>query len=156
MADTRAWVPGADSAEPPAIPPTALDVSELHPTIAARAKELIRGSHYDSTVREGAIALGELLRERSGLSLDGADLAGATLGGKEPKIVLADLSTREGRGEQDGWAALAEGCFRALRNPIAHHHLHYDRVAAMEALATMSAIARRLDAVGEMRPPSSN
>lgn len=108
IAASPAWVGGAGPTDPSAIPrPTSLDASELHHAVASRAEQLIGDGHFDSAVREGAIALAELLRERSGFSLDGADLAGAALAGKEPKIVLADLSTREGRGEQDGWAALA-------------------------------------------------
>jgi uncharacterized protein (TIGR02391 family) len=130
-------------------PAGALSASELHPRIAEAASQLLTDGHYDSAVREGALALRDVLRARSGLGrLDGVPLAQAALGGESPPIVVADIETRDGKAEQAGWAALAHGCFAALRNAVAHRKVQYTRLTAIEALATMSLVARRVDAAG--------
>lgn len=36
---------------------------------------------------------------------------------------------------------LAQGCFAAIRNPVAHRAVYRERASAMEALATMSLVA---------------
>ena len=83
--------------------PGSISAFELHPAIAQAAARLITDGHYDSAVQKGAIALLGVLREWSGLrKLDGDDLVGAALGGNNPPIVLADLSTREGRNSRPG------------------------------------------------------
>jgi uncharacterized protein (TIGR02391 family) len=131
--------------------PGSISAYEFHPDIARAAAQLVADGHYDSAVRAGAIALRDVLRDRSGLHhLDGLDLASSALGGDEPPIVLADMETREGRNEQLGWASLARACFAALRNAVAHRD-EYTRLTGMEALATMSLVARRVS-VG--RPPA--
>ena len=123
-------------------PEPALRVGELHPTIAKAAAGLLAAEAYDSAVREAALAFRDLLREHSGRhDLDGVDLAGAALGGSQPPIVLADLQTPDGRNEQKGWLMLAQGCFAAIRNPVAHRAVYRERASAMEALATMSFVA---------------
>ena len=125
----------------------ALWVQELHPAIANAADQLLAGAHFDAAVRAGAIAFRDFLRERSGVhNLDGAQLAGAALGGSAPPLVLADIGNQDGKREQDGWRMLAEGCFAAIRNPVAHRHIYDDRNAAVEALVVMSLVARRVDA----------
>jgi uncharacterized protein (TIGR02391 family) len=122
-----------------------LAASEFQAVIAQHTAPLLADGHYDAAVRAGAIALRDVLRQVSGRhNLDGDNLAGVVLGGEKPLVALADVSTSAGKGEQAGWRALAQGCFAALRNPVAHRHIKYDRVSAMEAIATMSLIARRV------------
>jgi uncharacterized protein (TIGR02391 family) len=118
----------------------------LHPAIGGRAAELLADGHPDEAVRVGTLGLRDLLRELTGLTLDGRHLVGAALGGDNPRIRLADVSTRDGKSEQDGWHKLVEGCFAALRNPISHRHLALSEEEAGEALGMMSLLARRLTA----------
>lgn len=133
-------VPLGQTAPAAAVP--SLSVDELYGPIAQAAGELMAVGHFDSAVRAAALAFRDLLRERSGRhDLDGVDLAGAALGGKNPPIGVADLSAPEGRNEQDGWRMLAQGCFAAIRNPVAHRGVYRERASAMEALATMSFVA---------------
>lgn len=133
LSDGRRGVPG-------------VAVDELHPLIAAATAKLLANRHYDEAVLAGALALRNILREASGhVDLDGTDLAGAALGGTPPPIVVADPNSTSGKGQQNGWRLLAQGCFLALRNPVAHERgVHQDRISAMEALATMSLVARRV------------
>ncbi len=129
-----------DQAMAAALP--SLSVDELYGPIARAAGELMAAEHFDSAVRAAVLAFRDLLREQSGrYDLDGVELAGAALGGKNPPIVVADLSTPEGRNEQDGWRMMAQGCFAAIRNPVAHRGVYRERASAMEALATMSFVA---------------
>lgn len=140
---------GTELRRPPAAEPSApgVTVEELHPRVSTVSARLLEGRHFDQAVHAGALALRDVLREASGLSLDGTDLAGAALGGDTPPIVVADLTTAAGRGEQAGMRMLAQGCFQALRNPVAHvTGVHEDRISAMEALAAMSLVVRRVAA----------
>jgi uncharacterized protein (TIGR02391 family) len=126
----------------------------FHPALGTRVSDLLNDGHTDEAVRAGVLGLRDLLRQLSGLPLDGQDLAGAALGGSNPCITLADLSTREGKSEQNGWRKLAEGCFAALRNPIAHRNLALTADEAREALGLMSLLARRLTAASKPDPRS--
>lgn len=137
------------------LPDTAQDVgrpdtpvSGLHPAIAQSTSKLLQGGHNDAAVRAGILGLRDLLREASGLGLDGTALAGAALGGPNPPVRLADVSTREGKAEQEGWRQLTEGCFAALRNPLAHRELNLSADEAHEALALASMLARRFEGAG--------
>lgn len=128
----------------------ALTAEELHPLLRAAAARLLDDRHYDQAVFAGALAMRDALRERSGLhALDGYDLAGAALGGDTPRVAVADLSTTTGQNEQRGLRLMAQGCFLALRNPLAHErNIHQDRISAMEALAVMSLVTRRVTEAG--------
>lgn len=132
--------------------PLALGLDDLYPRISDAAGQLVRDGHFHADILTAALALRDLLREASGLHhLDGAALAGGALGGTSPPIRLADLTTSDGRREQDGWRMFAQGCVVALRNPAAHRRT--EGVGAMEALALMSTIARRIESASAQRVP---
>lgn len=132
-------------AEPPMA--VLLAVDELHPGVAGAAGTLLADGHFDAAVHAAALALRDLLREHSGRDeLDGAQLVDAALGGSSPAVLVADITKQPGRREQEGWRMLAAGCVAALRNPVAHRHVFSDYASAFEAVATMSLVARRLDA----------
>ena len=111
------------------------------------ASALFAVAHYDQAILAGALALRDLLRDTSGLhNLDGEPLVGSALSPKQPRLVLADLSTERGRNEQRGVFLLASGIVFALRNTVAHHAVGFQRAETVEALATMSFVARKIEA----------
>lgn len=134
--------------QPPTSSQSSAVVIDLHPRVAAASQELLAGGHYDAAVHHAALALQELLQERSGLTtLEGYDLAGAAFGGDKPPIqVVGNVSTKRGMSEQKGWLQLAQGVFSALRNPVAHRAVRHDRDEAIERLVTIGLIARMVDA----------
>jgi uncharacterized protein (TIGR02391 family) len=140
---TPAFMPIAEPAFVELTEP-ALLASQLHRAFAARAATLLAGGHHDEAVRAASLALRDLVRQTSGRhDLDGTDLVGAVLGGTSPSVRLADISTPHGKREQDGWRMLAEGCVAVLRNPVAHRDVYTDSPSTLEALATMSLVARQ-------------
>jgi len=123
----------------------------FEPAIAERATKLLADGHYDEAVRAGALALRDVLRTATGLTLDGHSLVGAAFGGQDPVLRLADTSIQTGRREQEGWHKLADGCFAALRNAVAHREVRFTYAEAAQALALMSLLAGRAKAAGNAR-----
>jgi uncharacterized protein (TIGR02391 family) len=124
----------------------------LHPRIRDACRQLVLEHHFPLAVHKAAIALRDLLREESGLSLDGHDLAGAALSLDHPRIVVANLGDETGRNIQRGTMCLAQGVFAAMRNVVAHNAVEFEPVEALEMLATMSFVARRITG-GRPNPP---
>jgi Protein of unknown function (Hypoth_ymh) len=62
-----------------------------------------------------------------------------------PRIVVADLGTPTGKSIQLGTMLLAQGAVSALRNPVAHGKVNLSLAEAMEMVATLSLIARRVE-----------
>lgn len=121
-------------------------VDGFHPRIRDASRRLVAEDHLPLAVHKAAIALRDLLREKSGLTLDGQDLAGAALSPRGPRIVIADLDTETGRSIQQGTMFLAQGVFAAMRNVVAHNAVEFAPEEALEMLATISLVARRIEA----------
>ena len=123
-----------------------LAVDDLHPVIAQAVSDLVADGHFSEAVAAAAFALRDLLRLRSGHQhLDGARLVDAALAGQRPQLAIADLSAPGGLQEQAGWHRLAAGWVAAIRNPNAHRRAFPGRAGAVEAIALMSLLARRID-----------
>jgi uncharacterized protein (TIGR02391 family) len=130
-------------------------VEQLHPRISAACRELLGGGHFPEAVQKASISLRDMLRELSGSKLDGVDLAGVALSPNNPLIVLADLGTETGKNIQRGTMLLAQGVFSGIRNVVAHEVTALTPVEALEMLATISLVARRLDFANAARPAAS-
>src|SRR5262249_25039319 len=62
----------------------------------------------------------DLLRARTGLDLDGADLVNRAFSEQRPYLIVSDLSTESGRNAQLGVMQFARGLFQGIRSPAAH------------------------------------
>jgi|SRR5439155_4408107 len=71
-------------------------------------------------VLEASKSVAEKLRQKSGLTNDGADLVDAALGGQDPLLRINGFVTETEKSEQRGFANLAKGLFGTFRNPTAH------------------------------------
>jgi uncharacterized protein (TIGR02391 family) len=95
---------------------------------------------------EAMKAINMRVRAMTGLDLDGSDLMAKAFGDKEPRILLADLSTETGRNIQAGFRFLFMGAVRGIRNPDAHELFRpLGEAEAFEELAFASMLTRRLD-----------
>lgn len=64
----------------------------------------------------------------------------------QPRLRLPhDDGGRTALSERRGIAALAEGCYAALRNPASHDPGELDEAVALEQLAVLSLLARYID-----------
>ena len=92
------------------------------------------------------------LRERTGLTGDGAALVDAALSlGRTgvPVLAINALASQTERDEQTGLANLVKGLSGMFRNPVAHDPRLHRTVSddeLLELLTTLSMIRRRLDA----------
>lgn len=88
------------------------------------------------------------LRSMTGLDTDGAALIDAALGGKDPILAVADLTTESGASEQRGLAMVIKGLTSMYRNPTAHDSAREREVTEQDfrdLLDTLSMVYRRLD-----------
>ncbi len=127
-------------------PALVLRLEDLHPIIRDACASRFASRHYADGVQQAAIALRDLVRQRSGLRLlDGVDLMSQALSPNEPILVVADLKGKTGQSVQLGTMQLAQGAMAALRNPVAHERLDLGPSEAMAMVATLSLLASRVE-----------
>jgi uncharacterized protein (TIGR02391 family) len=112
--------------------------------------ELVQGNYFHA-VLEAAKSVAQKIRDRSGLTSDGAELVDEAFGiGKKPYPVLAfnALTTDSERSEHTGLMNLMKGFFGTFRNPTAHTPRIVWKITEQDALDMMtvaSLLHRRLD-----------
>ncbi len=135
----------------------ALTFDDLHQVVRDAASPLWATNQLRLSVLEAGLALRNVVRKRSGLSAtNDSTLMGRAFGGKTPAIVLADLSTETGDNIQRGVAHLAQAIIAAVRNPLTHESGEILMAEAMEMLAMMSHVLRRIDAAPAPPDPGSS
>jgi uncharacterized protein (TIGR02391 family) len=121
-------------------------LSLLHPTIVESAYSQFRAGHYRDAVFNSMVAVFDLLRRKSGLDLDGAQLVAEALSLDHPRVRLGDLTSESGKNEQKGFLQILQGAFLGIRNPKAHSLSHdLDQLKAAQYLVFASLLARRVD-----------
>ena len=117
----------------------------LHPVIFAHAFQHYVNGHYRDAVLNSVVAIFDLMRERTGLDLDGAALATQVLSLEKPHLILSELETESGRNEQKGFMQILVGTYLGVRNPKAHSLNHdLDAEKAAQYLIFASLLARRI------------
>lgn len=112
--------------------------------------ELVQGNYFHA-VLEAAKSVAQKIRDKTGLSSDGAELVDEAFGsGKKPHPILAfnALSTDSERSEHKGLMNLMKGFFGVFRNPTAHAPRIAWTITEQDALDMMtvaSLLHRRLD-----------
>ena len=92
----------------------------LHPNILKYCSTELLKDNYFHAVLEASKGVAELIREKTGLKDDGADLIDAALGGDNPLIKINSLLSSTEKSEQKGFVNLLKGLFGTFRNPTAH------------------------------------
>lgn len=124
-----------------------LDVASLHPLVKTACAELFAGAHYRQGVLDAALALRDLVREKSGLSeTNDRTLMGKALAGKNPRIVVSDAPGDQGVNMREGTAQLALGIVARLRNVLTHEKVEVPAHEAMEMVAIISRVVRDVEA----------
>jgi uncharacterized protein (TIGR02391 family) len=97
-------------------------------------------------VEEGAKGVLQYLRNKSGLSLDGAPLIDAAFSVNKPILAFSNLSDETKRNEQVGFMEMLKGFTKGVRNVLAHTHDKKEEAQrAFEYLVTASLFCRRID-----------
>jgi uncharacterized protein (TIGR02391 family) len=125
---------------------TAFEDLDLHPRIAAVAIELFRDGHYRNAVLDACVALVNFVKEKSRChDLDGANLMRTVFSKSNPILAFNELKDQSGSDEQEGLMHLFEGAVLALRNPRAHELTPDSPEAALDYIALLNLLAKRLD-----------
>jgi uncharacterized protein (TIGR02391 family) len=119
---------------------------ELHPRIAGACGDLFRDGHYRNAVLDASLALENFVKEKSRLhDLTGAPLMRTAFSKNTPVLVFNDLRDQSDADEQEGLMHLFEGVMLALRNPRAHSLIQDSPEQALDYIALLDLLARRLD-----------
>jgi uncharacterized protein (TIGR02391 family) len=126
----------------------------LHPMVIEHALHHFDNGHLREAVLNAIMVPYEIMKQRTGIDLDGYALAGQVLGVKAPRLILSDLVTESGRNDQAGFLQILQGAATAIRNVKAHslgHDLHPTKAA--EYLVFASLLARRISEAQDASPP---
>jgi uncharacterized protein (TIGR02391 family) len=111
--------------------------------------ELVQGNYFHA-VLEASKSVSVKIRDRTGLEVDGTELADQafTLKTGMPPLAFNSLQTQSQRSAHTGYAHFVRGVVGAFRNPTAHEakiEFSLSEEDALDMLATISMVHRRLD-----------
>jgi uncharacterized protein (TIGR02391 family) len=99
-------------------------------------RKLFLDGYYARAVEEAYKCLNNVVKDKSGLPIDGKDLMNQAFSEKNPILKLNELKTTSERDEQIGYMLIFGGCMTGIRNPRAHDHKKVDSPeTALEMLA---------------------
>jgi uncharacterized protein (TIGR02391 family) len=135
-------VPGAPP--PPVADPLGLfDQIVTDPELVGVVRSLFEDGYYALAVEEATKFVNNLVKARSGSSLDGAKLMGAVFSKDKPILRLNDLKTQSKIDQQIGYGLILQGTMIGVRNPRAHEHAYLDEPHnALEILALCNHVVR--------------
>lgn len=117
----------------------------LHPLIHKQSYQFYLNKHYREAVLNSITAIFDLIRERTGLDLDGSKLANKAFSVENPLLIFSDTTTDSGRNDQAGFMQIFCGAYQGIRNPNAHSLEHdLDQSKAAQYLIFASLLARRV------------
>lgn len=143
-----------DSAPPPALSAVgkassiidavqAYDALIDDPELVSTTRELFCHGHLAQSVEEAFKYANNLVRQRSGLLSDGADLMNRALSPKNPVLKLSPLKTASQQDQQQGYMQILAGAMIGVRNPRAHEHRYLeDPRVALELLCLANHLSR--------------
>jgi len=118
----------------------------LHPGIIKSSYTQFRNGQYRDAVLNAVVAVFDLIRERTGLDKDGAELVGVALSLDKPMLILSSLETESGRNEQKGFIQILQGTYQGIRNPKAHSlWSDLNELTASQYLVFASLLVRRVE-----------
>ena len=129
-----------------------LSASHLHPWIWGGARSLWQSGHYREAVGAAARKLNAETQNKLGRrDVSETDLFNQSFSLDAPKPgaprlrVVPDDSSRTYQSIHRGVMAYAEGCYAAIRNPVAHSEGELPEDEGLEQLAALSVLARWVD-----------
>jgi len=120
----------------------------VHPDVLRFCRAELLQDNYFHAVFEAAKSVADKIREKTGLTSDGAELVDEVFGGKEPLLAFNTLQTKTERSEHTGLMNLMKGLFGVFRNTTAHApkiKWSINEQDALDMLTLASMIHRRLD-----------
>jgi uncharacterized protein (TIGR02391 family) len=107
------------------------------------SRQLFLEGHHALAVEEAFKCVNNVVKARTGLGADGADLMRTALSPKKPVLKLSDLRTESQQNQQLGYMQMLAGCMTGIRNPRAHEHRYLDEPhVALELLVMANHLLR--------------
>lgn len=120
----------------------------VHPEVLKYCRAELLQENYFHAVLEATKSVAEKIRNRTGLTGDGADIVDVAFGLKNPLLAINTLRTETEQSEQKGFANLLKGTFGTFRNVTAHAARITWPISeedALDLLSLVSYLHRRLD-----------
>lgn len=129
---------------------------KVHLDVLHYCREELLVDNYFHAIFEATKSVAEKIRQRTGLTQDGADLIDQAFSFKSaiPYLALNTLQTESEQSEQKGFINLLKGLFGTFRNTTAHAPKitwKVDEQDALDILSLVSLVHRRLDAAVRAR-----
>ncbi|MFA5833909.1 MAG: TIGR02391 family protein [Bacteroidota bacterium] len=125
-----------------------LAARNIHADVLRFCRAELLQENYFHAVLEAAKSVADKIRERTGLSGDGAEIVDEAFGIKHPILKLNSLSNDTEEAEQKGFSNLLKGLFGTFRNPTAHAakiQWSIEKDDALDLLSLVSYAHRRID-----------
>lgn len=130
----------------------------VHPDVLQFCKAELLQENYFHAVFEATKSVAQKIRDKTGLTSDGAEIVDSALGINSPLLAVNTLQTETERSEQKGFVNLLKGMFGTFRNVTGHApkiSWPIKEEDALDLLSLVSYLHRRLDAAVVVRRPSS-
>lgn len=94
--------------------------------LIAVTKRLFFDGHFPQAVEEAYKLLNNVVKNKSGLRIDGSSLMKTVFSPNNPVLKLSTLKTQSQKDQQLGYMEIMSGCMTGIRNPRAHEHSYAD------------------------------
>ncbi|PWE52560.1 TIGR02391 family protein [Metarhizobium album] len=121
----------------------------VHPDVLRFCREELLADNYFHAVLEAVKSVADKIRQRTGLTDDGASLIDRAFSGACPMLAINALVSENEKSEQRGFSNLLKGTFSMFRNTTAHAprvHWQMSKDDAEDLLSMVSLMHRRIDA----------
>ncbi len=119
---------------------------ELHSQISHVCDALYKDGHYANAIEEAAKKLENMVKEKSEVSdKSGSSLMTHVFSKNNPILKCNSLLSASDKDEQEGYMHLFTGVVMGIRNPRAHENIVDDPEDALEYIAFISFLAKRLE-----------
>jgi uncharacterized protein (TIGR02391 family) len=128
---------------------------KVHPDVLRFCREELLQDNYFHAVFEATKSVADKIREKTGLTSDGAQLVDQAFGLKAPLLAFNTLQTEPEQSEHKGLMNLMKGLFGTFRNTTAHApkiKWVIDEQDALDMLSLASLLHRRLDKAVRTHP----
>jgi uncharacterized protein (TIGR02391 family) len=129
----------------------------VHHDVLRFCKAELLQENYFHAVFEATKSVAEKIRNRTGLTGDGADLVDPAFGVNAPLLAINTLRTDTERSEQKSFANLLRGMFGTFRNVTGHAPKITWPISEQDALDLLSLVSylhRRIDAAADVPQPN--
>jgi len=96
------------------------DILITDESLRKATRQLFRDKHFALAVEEAYKCLNNVVKRRSGLGSDGANLMRTVFSPDKPRLKINELETLSQKDEQRGYMEIMAGCMVGIRNPRAH------------------------------------